>query len=112
MRGVPGAVIFGETGHRALFQLFDPLDFPLKTVADVNGESWILGVENIPLGATFEGVSVSFDEVLKSGDSSIELPYFGHMVGLSLLDRFEKCFSDTLQCIGVKIGAAVEDVGS
>ena len=53
-----------------------------------------------------------FDEVFKSGDSSVELPYFGHMVGLSLFDRFEQCFGDTLQGIGVEIGAAVEDVSS
>ena len=38
VRSVPRVVVFGETGHRALFQLFDPFDLPLKTVADVDGE--------------------------------------------------------------------------
>ena len=29
VRGVSRAIVFGETGHRALFQLLDPLDFSL-----------------------------------------------------------------------------------
>ena len=75
MRGVPGTVVFGETGHCALFQLFDPLDLPLKAIADVDSEPRVLGVEDVPLRATFEGVGVSFDEVFKSGDPGVKLPY-------------------------------------
>ena len=95
-----------------MFQLLNPLDFSLKAVPDVDGKSWVLGVEDIPLRATFEGVGVSFDEVLQSIDSGVEFPYFGHMVVLSLFNCFEQCLGDALQGVGVKIGAAVEDVSS
>ena len=108
--GISGAVVFGETGHRTLLQLFDPLDLSLKAVADVDGEAWILGVENIPLGASLEGIGVGFDKVFKSVDSGVELPYFSRVIIFSLLDRFEQCFGDSLQGVGVEVGAAVEDV--
>ena len=111
MRGVPRTVVFGETSHGALFQLFDPLDLPLKTIADIDGEPRVLGIEDVPFGATFKGVSVRFDKVLESGDSSIEFPYFSHMVGFSLFDCFEQGFGDALQGVGVKVSATVEDVG-
>ena len=86
---VAWTVVFGKAGHGTLLQLFDPLDLPLKAVADVDSESGILGVEDIPLGAALEGVSVSFDEVFEPVDSSVELAYFGHMIVLPLFDRFE-----------------------
>ena len=89
MGGVSGTVVFGETGHRALFQLFDPLNFPLKTIADVNGEAQVFGVEDISFRASLKGVGVGFDEVFESVDPGVELPYFGNMAVLSLFDRFE-----------------------
>ena len=41
---------------------------------------------------------------------TVELTYFGHMVVLSLFNRFEQCLGDTLQSVGVEVSAAVEDV--
>ena len=110
MRSVPGAVILGETGDGALLQLLDPFDFPLKAVPDVDSEPGIFGVKDVPLRATLEGVGVGFDEVFEPVDSSVELTYFGCVVVLPLLDRFEQCFGDPLQGVGVKVSAAVEDV--
>ena len=110
MGGVARTVIFGETGHCTLFQLLDPFDFSLEAVTDVDGESRVFGVKDIPLGASLEGVSVCFDEVFESIDPTIELPYFSHMVVLPLLDRFEQRFGDALQSVGVEVGAAVKDV--
>ena len=112
VRGVPWAVVFGEAGHGALLQLLDPLDLALKTVADVNGETGILGVENVPLRAAFEGVSVGLDKVLESVDPGIELPYFGHVIIFSLFDCFEQRLGDSLQSVWVEVGAAVEDISS
>ena len=89
MRGVPRTIVFGEAGHCSLLQLLDPLNFSLQTIADVDCESQVFGVEDVSLRASFEGVSVGFDEVLKSGDSGIELPDFSDVVSLSLLDRFK-----------------------
>ena len=79
-----------------MLQLLDPLDLLLKAVANVDGEIWVLGVENIPLRASFEGVSVGFDEVFESVDSGIELPHFGRVIILSLFDRFEQCLGNPL----------------
>ena len=107
---VAWAVVLGEAGHGTLLQLFDPFNFSLKAVADIDGEAWVLGVENIPLRASLEGVGVGFDEVFKSIDPRIELAYLGRMVIFSLFDRFEQCFGDPLQGVRVKIGAAVKDV--
>ena len=109
---VPGTVVFGEAGHCALLQLFDPLDLPLKAVADVDGEPWVLGVEDIPLGASLEGVGVGFDQVLESVDSGIELSHFSDVIVFSLLDCFKQGLGDALQGVGVEIGAAVENVSS
>ena len=95
-----------------MFQLFDPLDFPLKTVADVDGEPRVFGVENVPLWATFEGVSVGFDKVFESIDPTVKLLYFGRVIVFPLLDCFKQRFGDALQGVGVEIGAAVEDVSS
>ena len=72
VRGVSRTVIFGEAGHRSLLQLFDPFDFSLQTVADVDSETWVFGVKNVPLRAAFEGVGVGLDKVFESEDSSIE----------------------------------------
>ena len=72
-----------------MLQLFDPLDLPLKAIADVDSEPGVFGVENIPLRASLEGIGVGFDEILESVDSGVELTYFGHMVVFPLLDRFE-----------------------
>ena len=63
-----------------MLQLFDPFDFSLKAVADIDGETWILGVENIPFGASFESVGVGFDKVFESIDPCVEFTYFGHVV--------------------------------
>ena len=93
-----------------MLQLFDPFDFSLQPVADVNGEPWVLGVEDIPLGASLEGVSVSFDKVFQPVDPGIELSYFGPVVVLPLFDCFEQGFGDALQGIGVEVSAAVKDV--
>ena len=89
MGGVSRTVVFGVACHRTLLQLFDPLDLPLKAVADINGERWVLGVENIPLWATFEGFGVLPEEVLEPIDLAIELLHLGLMVGLSLFNGFE-----------------------
>ena len=110
MRGVPGTVVFGKTGHGALLQLFDPLDLPLKAVADVDSESGIFGVEDVPLGATLEGVGMGLDEVLEPVDSGVELAYLSCVVVFPLFDRFEQRFGDPLQGVGVKVSAAVKDV--
>ena len=111
MGSVARTVVFGEAGHGALLQLFDPFDLPLKAVADVNGESRILGIEDVPLRAALEGVGVGLNEVFQPIDPGVELTYFSCVVVLPLLDRFEQCFGDTLQGVGVEVGAAVEDVG-
>ena len=108
--GVSRAVVFGEAGHRALLQLLDPFDFLLKSVADIDGKPRIFGVEDIPLGASLEGVGMGFDEVLEPIDSRVELAYFSCVVVLPLLDCFEQCFGDPLQGVGVKVSAAVKDV--
>ena len=110
VRSVPRTVVFSETGHRALLQLFDPLDFSLKAIANIDGEARVLGIENIPLRTPFESVGVGFDEVFESVDLSVELAHFGRVVILSLFDCFEQCLGDPLQSVGVKIGAAVKDV--
>ena len=86
---VARAVVLGEAGHGALLQLFDPFDLPLKAVADVDSKSGILGIEDIPLRASLEGVGVGFDEVFESVDSSVELAHFGHVIVFPLLDCFE-----------------------
>ena len=110
MRGVSWAVVLGETGHCALFQLLDPLDFSLETVADVDSKAGVLGVENVSLRAAFEGVGVSFDKIFESADPTVELSYLGHVVVFSLFDCFEQRLGNALQGVGVKVGAAVEDV--
>ena len=107
---VPRAVVFSEAGHGALLQLLDPLDLSLKSVADVDGKPRVFGIEDIPLGASLEGVGMGFDEVFKSVDSSVELAYFSCMVVLSLFNRFEQRLGDALQGVGVEISAAVKDV--
>ena len=53
---------------------------------------------------------MGFDEVFQPVDSGVELPYFGHVVVLSLFDCFEQGFGDALQGIGVEVSAAVKDV--
>ena len=110
MGSVAWTIVFGEAGHGALLQMLDPLNLPLKAVADVDSEPGILGVEDVPLRATLEGVGVGLDEVLESIDSSVELAYLSCVVVLSLLDRFEQRFGDPLQGVGVKVSAAVKDV--
>ena len=107
---VARAVVFGEAGHSALLQLFDPFDFSLKAVADVDGEPGIFGVEDIPLRASLEGIGMGLDEVFESVDPGVELVYFGCVVILSLFDRFEQRLGDALQGVWVEISTAVEDV--
>ena len=110
MGGVSWAVILRKTGHRALLQLLDPFDFSLKPIADVDGETWIFGIEDIPLRAALEGVGVGFDEVFKSIDPRIELAYLGRVVVFSLFDCLEQRFGDALQGVRVEVSTAVEDV--
>ena len=112
MRGVSWAVVLGKTGHCALFQLFDPLNFSLKAVADIDSEAGVFGVEGVPLWAALEGVSVCLDEVFKSIDPTVEFPYLGHVVIFSLFNCFKQRLGDALQGIGVKVSAAIEDVSS
>ena len=110
MGSIPGTVVFGEASHSALLQLFDPFDFPLKAIADIDSEPGIFGVEDIPLRAPLEGISVGFDEILEPIDSSVELAHFGHVIVFSLLDCFKQRFGDALQGVGIEVSAAVEDV--
>ena len=110
VRSVAWTVVFGEAGHGALLQLFDPFNFSLKAIADIDGEPGIFGVEDIPLGAPLEGISMGFDEVFEPIDSSVELTHFGHVIVFSLLNCFEQRLGDALQGVGVEIGATVEDV--
>ena len=110
MGSVAWTVVFGEAGHGALLQLFDPLNFSLKTVADVDGESGVFGVKDIPLGASLESVGVGLDKVLESVDPRVELSYFGCVVIFSLFDCFKQGFGDALQSVGVEVGAAVKDI--
>ena len=112
MGSVAWTVVFGEASHCTLLQLFDPLDFSLEAITDIDGESRIFGVKDIPLGAALEGVGVCFDEIFESIDPTVELPYFGHMVVFPLFDRFEQRLGDALQGVGVKVSAAVKDVSS
>ena len=107
---VARTVVLGEAGHGALLQLFDPFDFSLEAVADVDGESGVFGVKYVPLRATLEGVGVGFDKVLESVDPGIKFPHFGNVVVLSLFDCFEQRLGNALQGVGVEVGAAVEDV--
>ena len=93
-----------------MLQLFDPFNFSLKAIADIDGEPGVLGVEDIPLRAALEGVGMCFDEVLESVDSAIEFPHLGCVIFFSLSDRFKQGFGDALQGVGVEISAAVEDV--
>ena len=89
MGSVARTVVFGEAGHGALLQLFDPLDLSLKAISDVDSKPGVFGVENIPLRASLEGIGVGFDEVFESVDSGVELAYFGHVVVFPLLDCLE-----------------------
>ena len=107
---VAWTVIFGEAGHCALLQLFDPFDFPLQAVADVDGEPWVLGVKDVPFGATLEGVGMRLNEVLEPIDPAVEFPHFSRVVVFSLLNCFEQRLGDALQGVGVEISAAVKDV--
>ena len=108
--GVAWTVIFGEAGHCALLQLFDPFDFSLEAIADVDSEARVFGIEDVSFGATLEGVGVSFDQIFKSVDPGVELSYFGGVVILSLFNSFEEGFGDPLQGVGVEVSATIEDV--
>ena len=110
MGGISGSVVFGVACHRTLLQLFDPFDFPLKAVADIDGERRVLGIENVPFRAAFEGLSVLLEEVLEPVDPAIKLLHLGLMVGLALFDGFEQRLGDALEGVGVKVGAHVEYV--
>ena len=93
-----------------MLQLFDPFNLSLEAVADVDGETRIFGVEDVSFGAALEGVGVSFDEILQSVDPGVELSNFGNVVVLPLFNSFEESLGDSLQGVGVEVGAAVEDV--
>ena len=53
---------------------------------------------------------MSFDEVFQSVDPGVELPDLGGVVILSLFNGSEEGLGDSLQGVGVEVGAAVEDV--
>ena len=89
MGSVAWTIVFGEAGHGTLLQLFDPFDLSLKPVTDVDGETRVFSVEDVPLGASLESVGVGFDKVFESVDPGIELAYFGHVVVFPLLDCFK-----------------------
>ena len=93
-----------------MLQVFDPFNLLLKAIADIDSEPGILGVEDIPLRAALEGVGVGLDEIFEPVDLSVELAYFGRVVVFPLFDRFEQCFGDPLQGVGVEVSAAVENV--
>ena len=86
---VTWTVVLGEAGHCALLQLFDPFNFSLQTVADVDGESRVFGIEDIPFGAALEGVGVRLNEVFEPIDPAVKFPDFGRMVVFSLLNCSE-----------------------
>ena len=89
MGSVSRTVVFSETGHCALLQLFDPLDFLLEAIANVDSEPWVFGVEDVSLWAALEGVGVSSNQVFESGDPGIKFQYFGGVVSFPLFDCFE-----------------------
>ena len=107
---VAWTVIFGEAGHSALLQLLDPFDFPLQAIANVDGKTRVLGVKDIPFGATLESVGVRLNEVFKPIDPTVELSHLGRVVVFSLLNCFEQRLGDTLQSVGVEVSATIEDV--
>ena len=107
---VARTVVFGETGHSALFQLFDPLNFSLKAVANVDGEPGVFGVKDVSLRATLEGVGMGLDKVFEPIDPGVELAYFSCMVVFPLFNCFEQRLGNALQGVGVEVSAAVEDV--
>ena len=111
MGSVARTIVFGEAGHGALLQLFDPLNLSLKAVANVDGEPGVFGVEDVSLRASLESVGVGLDEVFESVDSCVELAYFGCVVIFSLFDCFKQGLGDALQGVGVEVGTAVEDIG-
>ena len=110
MGSIPGAVVLGKACHRALLQLFDPFDLSLKTIADIDGEPGVFGIEDVSLGALLESVGVSLNEIFEPVDPTIEFSYLGHVVVFSLFDRLEQRLGDALQGVGVEVSAAVEDV--
>ena len=110
MRGIAWPVVLSKAGHGTLLQLFDPFDFSLKTVADIDSKPGIFGVEDISFRATLEGVGVGLDKVFESVDPSVELAYFGCVVIFSLFDCLEQGLGDALQGVGVEVGTTVEDV--
>ena len=110
MGSVSGTIFFGVTRHSALLQWLDPFDLPLKAIADIDGESRVLGVENVPLWAAFESVGVLLDQVFKSVDPTVELLYLNPVVLFSLFEGFEQHFGDALQGVGVEVGSHVENV--
>ena len=111
VRSVSGAVLFGVTRHRALLQLLDPFDLPFKAIADVDSESRVFGVENVPLRATLERLGMLLDQVFKSIDPLVELLDFGFVKVFSLFKCLEQRLGDALQGVRVEVGAHVENVG-
>ena len=109
---VARTVVLGEASHSALLQLFDPLNFSLEAIADVNGEPGVFGIKDVSLRATLEGVGMCLDEVLESVDPAVKFSYLGHVIIFSLFDCFEQGFGDALQSVGVEVGAAVKDISS
>ena len=107
---VSRTVVRGVARHRALLQLLDPLDLPLKAVADVDSEPRVLGVEDVPLWATFEGVGMVLKEVLESINPTVELLHLSLVIVFSLFEGFEQRFGDALEGVGVEVGTHVENV--
>ena len=111
MGSVSRAIVFGIARNRALLQLLDPLNLALKAVADIDSERGVFGIENVPLWAAFEGLSVLLDEIFESDDPTVEFLYLGLVVFFSLFEGLEQRLGDALQGVGVEIGAHVENVG-
>ena len=89
MGSIARTIVFGEAGHGALLQLFNPLNLPLEAIADVDSEPGIFGIEDIPLRATLESIGMGFDKIFESVNPSVELAYFSRVVVFPLFDCFE-----------------------
>ena len=94
--GVSGTILFSVACHRALLQLFDPLNLSLEAVADVDGEPREPGVENVPFRAAFESVGMFLHEFFESDDPTVEPLYLGLVIVFTLLNCFEQRLGDAL----------------
>jgi hypothetical protein len=73
------AIICSEYGEHTLVEHFDPFCGVVGSIADCHGEVQILGVFNIPLGASLEVFFISFNPGFKPGDLFLEVPLLFNM---------------------------------